>query len=246
MRTGDYKWELITEGGDRKEAIEVALAALEAASHAELIASLGSVYRANYKCRCKRMAWHIPLPVLQLVAISIGGRGLAGLCRGMLVNFRYFGNGAPDLLVIRARRLSEDGQSSTVVAASSLLGMDWQSYGRLSLDAAGSSEDLLAPAKRTKKAETRVESKEAEDQADAEETVSIPSPAPFEYTEADLMLPVVEGSCAMVFECMVVEVKGPSDVLSPQQVTWLNLLTSHGVKAFVCRVRESKIADKQR
>lgn len=45
-----------------------------------------------------------------------------------------------------------------------------------------------------------------------------------------------------LFESMLVEVKGPNDTLSDKQIMWLYKLQQAGIKGFVGRVKESKLA----
>lgn len=63
----------------------------------------------------------------------------------------------------------------------------------------------------------------------------------FDYNEPDILPPKnddVSEWDTWTFECMLVEVKGPTDKLADKQLKWLQALTHFDIPAVVCRVRE--------
>jgi hypothetical protein len=224
----------------RKTLIEETLEELVKASSADLISRIGRIYRTNYKSKCTRMTWALSLHLLQLAAVCIGGKGLAGVCRALCVNFRYFGSGGPDLLLLRAVKLFD----KSVVPISAFLGENWRhSFARQS-DVLADDDNMHMPRKRTKSNKKQVTPSdvvEAEDGIDTEERAkeTRSESDAFECLyKSDVLLPA-EGT--VEFRCMLVEVKGPTDRLSHQQITWLNMLSSQGISALVCRIRETPL-----
>lgn len=85
----------------RKEEVFNRLLVIEEWSISEIITEIGSVYRQHYKRSCRGLSWGFPLNVLQLVAVCVGNKGLAAICKALAVNYKHFSAGAPDLLLIR-------------------------------------------------------------------------------------------------------------------------------------------------
>ena len=216
--------------------IEQRLLELDRASSLELIQSIGITYRAHYRCRCKGMSWTLPLPVLQLASVCLGPSVLVGVFRALAMNFKFFSSGAPDLLLLRLR--SSTSPSTTMLLSEVLGDPHWRGSAH-SLDAVSSEEELSQPVKRHRRFVPSSPIFSEELKAEIEESVDS-SPVKADaficaYSE-DIHLP---SHCTS--ESMLVEVKGPSDHLSRQQISWLKVLRSHGAKAFVCRVREDKL-----
>lgn len=64
---------------------------------------------------------------------------------------------------------------------------------------------------------------------------------PFMSDEPDIELPdhpLQEAGFSWRYECLLVEVKGPTDRLSDTQQRWIQILNSNKISAIVCRVKE--------
>lgn len=194
-------------------------------SPVNLVRLIGTLYRGNYLCRCKSVNWSIPLRTLQAVALGLGSKGIIGMCLGLSRNFKYFSSGAPDLLVLRISSAEE------VIPIRRLLGEGWSS-----ILSDGVSEEEVDFKKMRR--DPNLSTSTVDNMDDDLELVSSASPVSTRPLMAvDL---VVEDN--MLFECAFIEVKGPTDRLSPPQITWLNLLAAHSVNAFVCRIVEDKLS----
>jgi hypothetical protein len=88
----------------RRARILARIAEIQSLSTQGLIDQLGAVYRAHYSETCRGVHWGISLPVLQLMAVCMGGPTVAAVCRAMAVNFKHFTGGAPDLMLVRVQR----------------------------------------------------------------------------------------------------------------------------------------------
>lgn len=227
IRTGErcFSWSsiILNHTHHREKLIEQKLHEIRESNSPEILERVGLVYRANYKSRCKGMSWHLPLPLLQLAAVSLGPKTLAGLCQALALNFKFFSSGAPDLFMMRLTLEMRLTRSRETVSLSEVLGEGWRG------EKLGQEEDLSLP-KRAKTMSSPSPGKEL-DLSQESPTKESPFVCPF----ADLALP-----STLKGESMLVEVKGPSDRLSLQQTTWLQMLAGLGAKAFVCRVREGR------
>lgn len=194
---------------------------------------------------CRGVAWGYELRVIQLAAVCIGGLGLSAICRALSVNYKQLASGQPDLLMVRVRSTaalpaSDEGPLPTIETPQGSV-VDLGAWlGETLFDKPASEEipsddaDLtlldsapspqLQPLDRPQQQEGHVQSQK-------------PRPAvSFTYVGDDLdVAALAEG---WVAECMFVEVKGPSDALADKQRLWLQILSSCGLTAFVCKVRE--------
>lgn len=99
---------------------------------ADLISLVGNSYRAHRGLECRGMSWRYPLHTLQLLAVCLGGRVLAHICRALCVNWKYLGSGFPDLTLIRIRAVPSVvaeviPSASDCVDVSTFLGSRWSS-----------------------------------------------------------------------------------------------------------------------
>lgn len=127
------------------------------ASPAELISLVGTSYRSHYRQSCRSVSWAHPLPQLQVIAVCVGGRGLAAIFRALAVNHKQLGSGMPDLLLLRVTHRPSIQQSAlqqpslpTVGTATTIpapltcspsaadTSVDWESWLGLSWDTSGS------------------------------------------------------------------------------------------------------------
>jgi hypothetical protein len=122
----------------RRARILARIAEIQSLSTQGLIDQLGAVYRAHYSETCRGVHWGISLPVLQLMAVCMGGPTVAAVCRAMAVNFKHFTGGAPDLMLVRVQRRTVCDtacacgavrtavvQDYRLVDVAELLGEDW-------------------------------------------------------------------------------------------------------------------------
>lgn len=210
------------------------------------------------------MSWSVPCRTIQAVAVSLGNAALVGLCKIYAVDFKQYEAGAPDLCCVRGFR---SGQTSGCDLASPVEYVDWSkalgSAWRLSAALSAMDEDLtclvvpegkLAGQLTAAAAEGDEEDATAPCESSAGDLVDDACGAicatgelgglerenqAFCCDEENLDLPLdpVDGS-QWTYECLLVEVKGPSDKLSARQTKWMRALASAGIHAVVCRVKE--------
>lgn len=96
---------------NRQAAILLKVAELKRSTDAQLVELVADGWRRHYGTVCRGVNWSAwSLKFLQLVAMSVGGEGLAGIGRTLCVNFRHFSGGLPDLLLMKgARRRRVEG-----------------------------------------------------------------------------------------------------------------------------------------
>jgi hypothetical protein len=122
----------------RRARILARIVEIQSLSTQGLVDQLGAVYRAHYSETCRGVHWGISLPVLQLMAVCMGGPTVAAVCRAMAVNFKHFTGGAPDLMLVRVQRRTVCDtacacgavrtavvQDYRLVDVAELLGEDW-------------------------------------------------------------------------------------------------------------------------
>ena len=260
---------------ERKPSIEYFLHWLTSeATDFDLVRLLGIRYRQNFGHSCIGMDWKFSLKHLQLIALCLGGRGLAAILRTLSIDHKHFSGGLPDLLVVRAIKWNRDSESGYEGENGS------KSYLNLEEFLNGSMADLyvrpeggnidsdlncleatVSPSKVQKYndshdvhtsfgvevmrqnvsnvAEAKVEM-ENDIAKDAESNVPRHDKDDKFTTKVieDLALPFLGEGCHLSFECLLVEVKGPTDRLSYRQQVWLQVLQESEVNAWVCRVSE--------
>ena len=105
---------------NRKFAISARLALLKAATQAQLCDMVEQCWRAHHGTLCRVVRWQAwSLKFLQLVAVCMGGKGLAGIGRTLCVNYRHFSGGLPDLVLLKGSRRcrAAPGQRANVFAS---------------------------------------------------------------------------------------------------------------------------------
>jgi hypothetical protein len=104
---------------NRKNAILDKLEQLKVSSPQELLTAVALGWKKHYGTLCRGVNWTgWSLKFLQLVALCVGGEGLAGIGRTLCVNYRHFSGGLPDLVLLKAsRRRKGPGASKTEMAA---------------------------------------------------------------------------------------------------------------------------------
>lgn len=221
---------------NRKQKIQAHLQYIDTCTSEELIDFIGNMYQAHMGEQALNINWRHPLRTLQLVALCIGGRGLSYICKAMCVNYKAFGAGMPDLLCVRVK----NAVTRELVSIADILGAEWQSWRATSTDAApkdsSGADDIIgfSSNKRVKYNEDEeVEVEESMTEHTASDSVD-PETESIEYLHYDPNL---------VYEVVLVEVKGPGDVLSDRQLLWLHLFTMANINNYVIKVKEKRDAD---
>jgi hypothetical protein len=187
---------------------------------------------------CRGVAWSYELRALQLAAVCVGGLGLSAVCRALSVNYKQLASGQPDLMMVRARRaLKNDpacaNSSLTLLETPQGVVLDLGAWLGDALFDKPEADQLLPDDSDL----TSLGSAAAAAKAATATPSSTPRSATlFSYEGEDLQLSTLGDG--WVFECMFVEVKGPSDALADKQRLWLQILSSCGLTAYVCKVRE--------
>jgi hypothetical protein len=151
----------------------------------------------------------------------MGGKLLAGFFRLMCLQHKHLSGGLPDLCLVRLRLLGPAPQylhTLSFLDGSITLDLDHYVGDVFGVENFTMDEDLnlLSP--------------------DDAKQVPTPQATLLVYDGPELNVPWEEFGC--VSECMLAEVKGPSDALSSKQRMWLQLLRYAGVEAHVVRVKE--------
>jgi hypothetical protein len=173
------------------------------------------------------MDWRIRLPVLQAIAVCVGGRTLAGIFRVLSLDFKHFSGGLPDLLMIRVRKIS----NSSITHLDIPIWTQSIGGGLYSKNVASDAAFIEDVSFLSGGLEKGVSSDKI-----VGEDVPIDGKPPL--VETDLVLPLNCDEVAYVFESTFVEVKGPTDRLSFRQQVWLQALEECGAHAWVCQVSE--------
>ena len=241
----------------RKDEIEEMLASIKLATPAQLISTLGTKYRKYFREKCCGVMWSHPLKTLQLIAVCLGGKSLSVIFRMFCADFSFFSGGAPDLLMIRIFPYSN---IKNKLSMEHVLGQKWNTLGRDDIDAIDY-DDLL---KETTNKQMKVSNEKTQIQNQDHETftemlideentflnsdnVGMKTNDLFVCTEEDLILPVTSSTSegkdiGWCYECVLVEVKGPTDSLSPKQLLWLQILAYYKVAACICNVQEPEVS----
>lgn len=103
-----------------------------------------------------------------MVAICIGSMGLAAICKAYASNYKHFYGGAPDLLLVRVKKVFKQRTSDTshgsgtdsnldrnkvevstqIVPLEELLGVNWKTYGNILIDSEDKDWNSLLPTKK--------------------------------------------------------------------------------------------------
>ena len=211
----------------RRDAIKARLQFLACASDAALLAFVGAAWRDNYGCACRGMNWAAtPLPLLQLLALGLGGAALACLVDALAANHKQLTGGMPDLLLWRV--LVPDGAGSEEPAAA--------------IDAAAAAahpSTLVAATHAVAVTDQLLHRTTGGGAGENVETPPqlLPTEARRQRQWPDLCLPA-----GAVVQVRLVEVKGPRDKLSEKQHHWLRILLAAGIAASVVKISEPKPA----
>ncbi len=137
----------------RRDEIFQRLDEIRAFTLSDILQTLSASYRAHFGQICRGVSWAYSLSIIQLIAVCMGAKGLAAVCRGCAVDYKQVSGGAPDLLLIRVSRsiqpdanLESGAESRRVfVGLSELVGADWSRLGEFREDsAAAATSDLTS------------------------------------------------------------------------------------------------------
>ncbi|DBA00069.1 TPA: hypothetical protein N0F65_003735 [Lagenidium giganteum] len=217
---------------NRSELIEGRLYEIEGWSIQQLVEELGNVWREHEGEVYRFVSWssdHFPLLWHQLVAAGLGTKRLAKLLRFMITSEHYHRaqNGLPDLLLVRV--LTDD--PSTVPVDSNQYTDVFQLCKMtipLNLNSIESEPTKVEAAPKAEDDEKLV------DNDDDEKSNENPVNVVEDFTTACNFK-------ALTVDVRLVEVKGPRDSLSDQQLMWLQVLNEQvGVPTCVIHVVEEE------
>jgi hypothetical protein len=252
----------------RRTAIQRRLRFLAGATDAQLLRFIGAVWRREHGRACRGMQWSsYPLQLLQLLAVGIGGPGLACLVDALAADHKHLTGGMPDLLLWRVLLPAGAGVGSSAATAA-----------RASGESSRTAEDALDPASAA--CDTRAAhsvqvapagaetapctggqdvgtapagavhetaasaatsggaaSAPSADAAGAGAVASAAATAALPPPARDLALPP-----GCIVQVRLVEVKGPRDTLSEKQHYWLRILLAAGIPTAVCKISEPRKA----
>lgn len=210
----------------RRSAIAALLRRLKQASSWDLATWLAATYCRTYGYLIRNVNWkRYPLCLLQLIAIGMGGNGLAALCGCYLSDPSHFTAGLPDLLLWRATL------RGTATAP---------------LPRADPTENSTVPVDRLQVAsreipalfQTSTSTVAAAPAASGEVTPpSWPKDVPL-FCPPCIWELLPQPLSAVHIEVCLSEVKGPRDTLSDKQRTWLSALAAAGCAVHLCKVKE--------
>ncbi len=205
----------------RRAAVQSLLVKLMESTSTDLAIWVAETYCRAYGYQVRNLNWkRYPLSLLQLIAIGMGGRGLAHFCACYLSDPSHFTAGLPDLLLWRIT-------TPTKIARSDLCVADATENSSVPV------ERLTVPPART------VPSTAAADTGDHQGMqwpTSLPAFCPPCIWE---LLP--QPLSAVLVEVCLSEAKGPRDSLSDKQRTWMSALAAGGVNVHLCKVKEPKL-----
>jgi hypothetical protein len=207
----------------------------------DLIDVFSKVYSENYLRSCRGINWNFPLNLLQLCAICIGGLGLSTICKAYAINYRHFGAGFPDLLMIRVSfrkstnvisNCDKTDDSNQYIDIGNFLEAGWAELSNIDENAVTDSISLLD-----------VEGMELLKNSESEhifEGITNPNLQNLNFAsiiEKNDILKLNNLEENFKFEVLFVEVKGPTDHLAYKQNLWLQILSSNCAAA-VCFLKE--------
>ena len=231
----------------------------------ELLAELAECYKKNYRRQSMPVQWIHPLNTLQLVAAGIGGVGVAAICRAFSTTYRHLRSGLPDLLVVRVKDANGNLVNLSTLLGEDWKTIGWGEWqpnpkkkktpqknqkkktNKEEKEEGSNDNDVDVDVGEGIEAKGEKEEKEEEKEEEEEEEAtaiggdksdkSQRDKSPYDryaYTGPEL-LPNEDYK----YECILVEVKGPTDHLSEKQIVWLNVFRQNNVAALVVRVRET-------
>ena len=87
---------------NRREALEARLSELRLMSPLDLASEVFDSWTSHHGVRCRGVRWdRLPVEILQLAAMGLGGKALSAACKPFLINARYYHGGLPDLFLLR-------------------------------------------------------------------------------------------------------------------------------------------------
>ncbi|KAL7471539.1 hypothetical protein ACHAXS_011836 [Conticribra weissflogii] len=186
------------------------------------------------------------LRTLSMIAVGIGGKGLASIFRSLFYDYRHYSGGLPDCLLARATYCNSDTVGNNLASGVVDLG-DWigESFSKESIEERSVSSHVRMLYDRddeflgcSKNMDGSNASQRARGAPRIENTkkhhTTLPSKLELQHTGQEVMV-----------EIMFVEVKSANDRLDARQEDWLNILD--GVcNARVCKFENSKIPKKNK
>ena len=165
------------------------------------------------------------LRTLSCVAAGLGGKALAAIFRSLCFDYRHYCGGLPDLLLVRATYINENGGTSLVDLSE--IGESFSDVENGSAQRGASmiiDDEFLGC---SKNGDSLLGSQQSSRKASTIEPItSLPVRLSLKYSDKDV-----------VVETILVEVKSANDRLDPRQEDWLNILDS---KARVCKFESKK------
>jgi len=221
---------------NREAKIKETLCRLETSDYAHLLHWVGTARDENLDTICRGVNWSgYSKKFLQTIAVCVGGKGLAGICRALCVNYKHFHGGLPDLLLVKGcRRATSGGDWENVNLDQMVGGAGVRARGLAAKDE-GDWEDLRLRREEPnfQKVDIIHTSKSGVEDAFMEGKNLV-------VQDSRHLGVLLDEDFEYSFKCQMVEVKGPNDHLMERQRLWLEILVSSGIDARVCRVVEKK------
>jgi hypothetical protein len=173
-----------------------------------------------------------------MLAAGFGGYLLASMFRLLSFDYRHYGAGLPDLLLVRAfvnKRLCASSKASDLTGNNELLNLsEWigEVFQKSPTSTSGilddRDEEFLGASISEKHTGTSASNRRNKDSENLLTKELHPE-----------RLILISNGLPVIVECVFVEVKSHSDKLDDRQEDWLNILDHHG-NARVCKFHSSK------
>jgi hypothetical protein len=168
------------------------------------------------------------LKIISMVASGFGGKLISCMFRCLCYDYRHYGAGLPDLLLVRALKIESKQGPYSLLDLNEWIGEEIADSlsGTMALSSSSRDDEFLGGIINEKQSlSTKKSQKNSNDSSDID--IKLPD-----------RLKLVHGECEILVECLFVEVKSANDRLDERQEDWLNILDKFG-HARLCQFRSS-------
>lgn len=223
----------------RKRCIESLLAKislLSAQGLSDLVHDSISKRVAFYETKGRKLA-HDPvlcrdikeLRILSMVAGGLGGKLISSMFRCLCYDYRHYGAGLPDLLLVRALKIENKQDPPSLLDLNEWIGEEIVDSlsGTMAISSSSRDDEFLGGIINEKQTLSTNKSQKNKNE-DTCMDIKVPD-----------RLNLIHGESEVLVQCLFVEVKSANDTLDERQEDWLNILDRYG-HARLCKFKSSQ------